>query len=353
LKRRIVCQDIKGHPLVEVLARLGRESSSRRPLFLTTDPQVRIVTDNREALEPYYILSLPSPPVVHALLNKTSFVKLARERGFDVPQFGLAKTPAALLKTAHEVGYPCIVKPDQNDPEFTARFEKTAALCKSANDVELIGRRYSFRAPLLVQEWIEGGDGDVYFVLHYFSRNSEPLVSFGGRKIRQSPPRAGHTASAQPADIPRAVQISESFFRSVGAIGLCSMEFKRPPLTDRLAMIEPTVGRTDWQEAVAELNGTPLPLIAYNDLIGAQQPKKGTNRSGMVTWVEFEDDFRSARYYRSCGELTLTGWVRSIWPFRPAVAALDDPLPGLLAAGSLLAHGARKCVRAVMRPWHS
>jgi predicted ATP-grasp superfamily ATP-dependent carboligase len=347
-----VCDEIKGQPLVEFLTKLGRESSSRRPLFLTADAQVRTVSDNRVALEPYYILSLPPEPAVHALLNKTSFMKLARERGFDVPEFALAKNPAELLETAHGIGFPCIVKPEQNDPDFATRFQRSAALCRSGDDVELIGRGYSFGAPLLVQEWVPGGDGDIYFVLHYFNRNAEPLASFGGRKIRQSPPRAGRTASAKPADIPQAVQLSESFLRSVGAIGFCSMEFKRPPGTERFAMIEPTVGRTDWQESVAELNGTPLPLIAYKDLIGAQQPTKGTNRSGMVTWVELEDDFRSARYYRSCGELTLSGWLRSIWPFRPAVAAFDDPLPGFLAAGSLMARGARKCVRTVMRPWH-
>ena len=55
---------------------------------------------------------------------------------------------------------------------------------------------------VILEEWIPGKDGDVYFCLQAYSENSEPLASFTGRKIRQWPPLIGGTASAEPADVP-------------------------------------------------------------------------------------------------------------------------------------------------------
>jgi D-aspartate ligase len=44
---------------------------------------------------------------------------------------------------------------------------------------------------------------------------------------------------------------------------LGSLEFKLDEAARRFVIIEPTVGRTDWQEEIATLNGVNLPLIAY------------------------------------------------------------------------------------------
>ena len=48
------------------------------------------------------------------------------------------------------------------------------------------------------------------------------------------------------------------------------MEFKRDARTGEFLMIEPTVGRVDWQEEVATLNGVNIPLAAYLHEIGAE-----------------------------------------------------------------------------------
>ena len=198
----------------------------------------------------------------------------------------------------------------------------------------------------MAQEWIPGGDDAIISVLHYFNSESEPLVSFACRNIRQTPPIVGRICSIRPIHAPEAVATSEAFFRSADIVGFCSMDFKQPPGTDRLMMIEPTVGRTDWQEAIAHINGVPIVLVGYADLTGGEPPNIAPSRKARA-WVEFEADIRSAMYYIRRGELTWRGWLRSIWPFRPAVAALDDPVPGLAFAADVVRRLFRKLFRTI------
>ena len=66
--------------------------------------------------------------------------------------------------------------------------------------------------------------------------------------------------------------LTNRFFSGVGFVGLCSMEFKRDARTNQFYMIEPTVGRTDYQEEIASLNGVNIPLAAYLGELGVRLP---------------------------------------------------------------------------------
>ena len=50
------------------------------------------------------------------------------------------------------------------------------------------------------------------------------------------------------------------------------MEYKRDVRTGRFVMIEPTVGRSDFQEEVATLNGVNIPNAAYCSAVGQPVP---------------------------------------------------------------------------------
>jgi len=52
---------------------------------------------------------------------------------------------------------------------------------------------------IIVQEWIEGADSDVYFCLKYRPPGGSQSISFTGRKICQWPIQVGGTASCMPA----------------------------------------------------------------------------------------------------------------------------------------------------------
>ena len=166
----------------------------------------------------------------------------------------------------------------------------------------------------LLQEWVPGGDGDVFFCMQYYGPDGELRASFTGRKIRQWPPLVGGTSSAEPADAPAVEELTTRFFRAVGMRGLCSMEFKKSAADGRFYMIEPTACRADYQEGVAVANGCNLPLTMYHWESGvAVRPVSCPARR--TAWVNAGDDFQSASSAAG-GRLTLAEWWRALPPHR-------------------------------------
>ena len=93
-------------------------------------------------------------------------------------------------------------------------------------------------------------------------------------KTLQWPPLVGGTATCIPAPILQheLTATTEAFFDRTGFVGLCSMEYKFDHRARNFYMVEPTVGRTDYQEEIAVLNGVNIPLAAYCDLTKATSP---------------------------------------------------------------------------------
>jgi len=100
------------------------------------------------------------------------------------------------------------------------------------------------------------------------------VASFVGRKLRSWPPRIGGTASciSAPEHHDELSDMTSIFFRQVGFVGMGSMEYKRDSRDGRFYMVEPTVGRTDFQQEVATVNGVNIPFAAYCEETGAALP---------------------------------------------------------------------------------
>lgn len=111
--------------------------------------------------------------------------------------------------------------------------------------------------------------------------------------------------------------------------GLGSIEYKYDPRDQGFKIIEPTVGRPDLQSYVAVANGINIPYVAYCDLIGQSISQLDhPAHIGSVKWVNEWSEYRSARFYRKRGDLTLKEWYTSLrGPKKYALFSLSDPLP--------------------------
>jgi D-aspartate ligase len=119
--------------------------------------------------------------------------------------------------------------------------------------------------------------------------------------------------------------LTTDFFNATHMEGMCSMEFKKDRNTGRFVMIEPTVGRTDWQEEVASVNGINIPLAAYCYELGFSVPEPKKSRPPVV-WIHLPSYLRSV-----CAHSCLaprSSPLRVKCPFW----SLDDPLPTLFFA---------------------
>lgn len=275
-------ETLAGPALIDALLELRSTLTSNPVLLLTQEESVATVSAHRERLADSYLFSLPGDDMVRCLLDKISFQELAEKLGSQIPR-AVRLTRDTDEASLAQLRYPCALKSATKSAAFAQHFRKAYRVNTASEAMDLWQQMKAHIAEAILQEWIEGEDADVYFCLQYRPSDGRQVTNFAGRKLRQWPPLVGGTATCVPA--PEAAEeliaLTEGFFAATGFIGLCSMEFKRDRRDRRFYMVEPTVGRTDYQEAVATLNGVNIPFAAWCSELGlALPPVKQTQPSG-------------------------------------------------------------------------
>lgn len=267
--RKLLCPSLEGEAFVEFMTGLGKQYPAPLMLFATEEKTVETVSAQRERLAPWFRLRQPGHERLMALMHKQGFQDLAESVGAPVPRAVQIEGKADLARI-HDLNYPCVFKPSRKDYGYGARFKKAYKVSSPAEVIALYEEIFPVLADMVVQEWIEGSDGDVYFCLQYIGAEGQLISSFSGRKIRSWPPRIGGTASCTAAweVADELKQTTHAFFGQVGFVGMGSMEYKRDTRDGRFYMVEPTVARTDFQEEVASLNGVNIPADAWRHEMG-------------------------------------------------------------------------------------
>jgi predicted ATP-grasp superfamily ATP-dependent carboligase len=317
-----LARSLSGPALVDSLLLLRERLDHRPILFLRADSQVRTVSEDRGALERAFQIRLPEHGCLCELLHKGSFQRMADKYGFPIPR---AVTISEERDLAHldQIEFPAVIKPC--DPEYLQRRQAPRAqVVYSREQAEAVCRATLSMAPeIIVQQWVEGEESDIYFCLQYRGEGGVTVSSFTGRKLRTWPPQTGTTASctAAPEYENELDLLTTAFFDKMRVVGMCSMEFKRDRRNGRFFMIEPTVGRTDWQEEVAALNGVNIPLAAYCYEVGLPLPSMERPRSPWI-WSYPPSYWRSVLASRSLRDARPPGArVKSAcWRF-------GDPVP--------------------------
>lgn len=316
---------LSGAEFIEELMALRSRLDRDPVLFLTQEASVATISAGRDLLAGAYRISLPSHAVVEALLDKFRFQAAAERLGFPVPRLARLseQSDAAALD---ELRFPCVLKPTKKTPQYSERFVKAYKVASARDALKLWTEMRTVIDDVIVQEWIEGGDSDVYFCLQYRPAGRAPSVSFAGRKTCQWPPLVGGTASCVPA--PEAatelISLTDRFFESAGCIGVCSMEYKRDTSDGNFYLVEPTIGRTDYQEEIAALNGVNIPAAAYFAETGLAAPQ-----SQAVTRMRGWRDPYGCANARAAGASDLLRKFAPRASVSDAYFRIDDPMPYL------------------------
>jgi predicted ATP-grasp superfamily ATP-dependent carboligase len=252
----------RGRDFIDRLKVLGRDIGRRPVLILTTDVEVEAVSTYREELQPLFRFSLPSKEMVSTLADKTKFQVWAEQEGFPVPR-AVVFTATSDMKLLQSLPLPVVIKPSDKGDAGQGERPVKAETVEQARSVS--AHMLARAKALIIQEWIEGDDIDIYFTLFSCDSQGELICSFSGRKLVCHPPEVGMTAicvSARDVGI-ELEQITRDFIKRTRYSGLGSLEFKRHRQTGQFIIVEPTIGRTDWQEEIATLCGTNIPLTTY------------------------------------------------------------------------------------------
>lgn len=324
----VTVRSLQSETLIEELVHLAatRFAGVRPVLFLTQEGSVKTVSHHRDRLAALYRFSLPSVEIVDTLLHKQGFQRLAEQLGSPIPPLVHIRTLAD-LPALEKLRYPVVVKPGERNTDYGNRFKKAYRVENVAEGIELIRRILPVMADIVVQEWIEGPDSCIYFCLQYLDGQGQVAASFTGCKIRSWPPQVGGTAScvAAPEFHEELSAMTAKFLRASGVVGMAGMEYKRDVRSHEFRMVEPTVGRTDYQEEVATLNGTNLPYAAWCSELGRPVPTPAMSERPVVWRVQTED-MQSAT---AQGQPLKQGYPRD-GRVADALWRWNDPLPGLV-----------------------
>jgi predicted ATP-grasp superfamily ATP-dependent carboligase len=321
--KTVATDSLSGAGVVDALLALRARFTADPVLFLTREETVEAVSLDLDRLTACYRLSMPGAALMRQLMDKTGFQMLAEEHGFPIPR-AVHLRDAGDLHLSETLEYPCVLKPTVKTPSYAARFKK-AYKVDSPAELREIFLGVDGTAEMVAQEWIEGGDDRIYFCLQYRRRGESGVAraSFTGRKLRSWPPQTGGTASCVPADdaAEELEGLTNAFFSAVGYFGIGSIEFKQHARTGRFLMIEPTVGRTDFQEEIATLNGVNIPYAAYCGELGSDfaASRRAVPPAG---WADAAADRQSSQAQPHLRHSFPAGVRRydALW-------RLDDPLP--------------------------
>jgi D-aspartate ligase len=259
--------------------------------------------------------------MVALLADKTLFQKYAEREGFPVPRT-IVVASGADLRSIETLTLPVVIKPGDKTLVLSGQVERAVRVSTLERARSEAVRMLARAKRLVVQEWVDGADTEIYFTLFACDSNCNVVAMFSGRKLVCDPPGVGNTAVcvAAPNAAAELGSLSRQLIVRVGYKGIGSLEFKRNRRDGRFVIIEPTVGRTDWQEEIATLCGVNIPLNLYRAELG-YPVEEATAESREVVWRS-SIEHRVPPGMLSPGSTTLDGYFR-----------FGDPLPGIYYYG--------------------
>lgn len=319
--KQVLAPTLQGREFVDLLLDRYGERAERPVLFNTHEMSVLTISEHRNKLQSAFRFRMPPHDMVLALQDKARFHELAIARGLPVPRSEIIDAASEIAGKLRRLRLPIVVKPADKATVHTglasgvtvfARFEDAVAGCEKM--LESAGE-------LIAQEWVDGANNEIYFCLFYRGRGGRIVSMFTGRKLASIPPGVGLTAycTAAPEACRTLEPLTEAFLERVDYAGMGSVEYKWDKTSGRFAIIEPTVGRSDWQEEIATLCGANIPLDAYRHEMDLPADRAEAPRKTVVWRSSIFERVRTERPAFPPDAQIYDGYWRA-----------DDPLPAFI-----------------------
>jgi len=316
--------------LTECLISLGKTfHGEKAALFLTADYQALEVSRNKEVLSEYFAINLPGPEAVEILTDKCLFAEYASKMNMPIPETFVVSNADDVERISKRVLYPCVLKPYMRNTEWIHQgLPKVFKIATGEELLKTFEMVKSYNSRYIIQEWVRGGDDDIYFCLMYRPmRNQEPIL-FYGKKIRQWPQETGSTSMAVPSEDMGIGEISLRLFEALDVRGFCSVEYKRDAESGRMLIMEPTVGRVNLQSDITDAAGVAMTYYALCDMLGMNPPVIESHPRQVKWLCEPHEMHNIISHLRSGRASVLREYFHTIRGRRRyALFAWDDPLP--------------------------
>lgn len=328
--QRVIQADPRTEQCIEALEELGKTLNNDAVLVPCTDMSVLTLSKHRDRLRDRFLFNFPDHDVLEKLSNKVRFYDFADRVGLPIPKTRKLNSDEDVESAIATLRFPLAVKPpNSKDPEWLEHTHIKAFRANDANELRLIFHQYRhIITPLIVQEWIEGPESNLYACHCYISSEGEVLASFTSRKIRQWPPQTGQACLAEECQNERVREITFELFKKFNFVGLGYVEVKLDQRSGEYLIVEPNVGRVSGRMAIAEAGGVELLHTMYCETLGLSLPEERQQQYRNAKWIFMRQDLQATFSAFRNRQISLRDWYHSLGgPKRYALFSLRDPLP--------------------------
>jgi predicted ATP-grasp superfamily ATP-dependent carboligase len=319
--RSIRAEGMYGDGLIRALRRLPPDIGPKPVLIITNEMSLLTLSERRAEIAERFRLSLPSHKTLLALQDKVLFHQFAVAHDLPVPKSVILHDDDDLYHL-RKLRFPVIIKPADKRHVHMRRAPRLVKALGYGHAIDASRALLrSTRGNVIAQEHVDGPDSNIFFTLFY--RSDDQTVTFTGQKLASSPPGTGSTAFCVQVDgkVRETLEMAtQQFLDTVPDYrGFGSVEYKWDKEAKRWIIIEPTVGRTDWQEEIAPLLGINLLYAGYLCECRLPVPEMQLRNENVIWQASFIERLKVGLPTRPADAKVIDGFWRS-----------DDPLPAIV-----------------------
>ncbi len=260
----------------------GTEPGRTKLLLPCTDEYAAILIQEKEALEPEYILPQPSRDAL-ALFEKTAFYRLCGEWGIEVPETEVYEgsiSPARAMESGRRLGFPYIVKPSSSIVYWHHPFadmQKVYLVHSAQEAADTVNRIYAsgYEGEVLAQRYLSGGDSAGYVLTLYFDREGRCIARAAGRVLleERTPRGRGNYAALLSVPVPPIAERLEEMLHSVHYRGFANFDLRENGPGGKLLPLELNLrqGRSNHFLTAGGIN--PAILLCEDYILGRHLPR--------------------------------------------------------------------------------
>jgi len=323
--------------IVKLVIETAKGCVNKPVLFYCSDYWLKFVSANIEQLNEYVHLVISSKQSVDIVVDKNNFQKFSSEHSVPVPYTWAPGTKEQLLELIKEIDFPVIIKPEHSyqwqKADFTSKYGNKKMFLITTEE-QLIATWQELQItkyPVIIQQYLKGGDSDHYSYISYRDRNHNELLGLCVKKERISPIHEGVACFVRVKPDPEntIAAISRETLDKLNYIGATSVCFKRDEESCESKIFEIN-GRLPLVHSVFQMCGLDLPWIMYQDAIGEELEALEVKQTYPGYWSIFWADFGAFKDYRTAGELTFIHWLKSYLKIKMIVEFAPDDIKPML-----------------------
>jgi D-aspartate ligase len=324
---------------INFLLTQGGQMGRKCIIIPTSDAEVIALSRYKEDLEQYYLLPIPPFEVVQKLVNKKLFYQWLEQISMPYPRTYFPKDISELISIGREMKYPYIIKPAYIHL-FSAEFHAKCFVINSFRELNDVADRLRGKdLEVMIQEIIPGKQ--LYSLIAYFNKKSEPIAVCGYDKPRQYPPHFGNGSLCISTHRPYPIDSSTQVLKALKYYGIAETEFKMDPRDGEYKFLEINA-RISYQSCLPSECGVDITYIAYLDTLGQYNRNSVSPQDG-VLWIDEIHDLLSCLMQLKDRKICFTEAVNS-WKGKKVFAtfAWNDPIPLIVSLCNLAFSGLKR-----------